>query len=41
VALSSGPSFGRPGIGHARLNLGTSRQLLAEAVDRMAGAIGR
>jgi cysteine-S-conjugate beta-lyase len=41
VALSPGPSFGRPGIGHARLNMGTSRQLLAEAVDRMASAIGR
>jgi cystathionine beta-lyase len=39
VALSSGPSFGRPGIGHARLNLGTSRQILAAAVDRMANAI--
>jgi cysteine-S-conjugate beta-lyase len=39
VALSSGPSFGRPGAGHARLNVGTSRQLLAEAVDRMASAI--
>jgi cystathionine beta-lyase len=41
VALSSGPSFGRPGLGHARLNMGTSRQILAEAVDRMASAIGR
>jgi cysteine-S-conjugate beta-lyase len=41
VALSSGPSFGRPGVGHARLNMGTSRQLLAVAVDRMASAIGR
>lgn len=39
VALSSGPSFGRPGAGHARLNMGTSRQLLAAAVDRMASAI--
>jgi cysteine-S-conjugate beta-lyase len=39
VALSSGPSFGRPGVGHARLNMGTSRQILAEAVDRMASAI--
>jgi cysteine-S-conjugate beta-lyase len=41
VALSPGPSFGRPGLGHARLNMGTSRQILAEAVDRMASAIGR
>jgi cysteine-S-conjugate beta-lyase len=39
VALSSGPTFGRPGIGHARLNMGTSRQILAAAVDRMASAI--
>jgi len=39
VALSSGPSFGRQGAGHARLNMGTSRQLLAAAVDRMASAI--
>lgn len=39
VALSPGPSFGRPGVGHARLNMGTSRQILAAAVDRMASAI--
>jgi cysteine-S-conjugate beta-lyase len=39
VALSPGPSFGRQGAGHARLNMGTSRQILAMAVDRMAVAI--
>jgi cystathionine beta-lyase len=39
VALSPGPSFGRPGLGHARLNMGTSRQILAAAIDRMASAI--
>jgi cysteine-S-conjugate beta-lyase len=39
VALSPGPSFGRPGVGHVRLNMGTSRQILAAAVDRMASAI--
>jgi cysteine-S-conjugate beta-lyase len=39
VALSPGPSFGRPGVGHARLNMGTSRQILAAAVDRMASAL--
>jgi cysteine-S-conjugate beta-lyase len=39
VALSPGPSFGRQGAGHARLNMGTSRQILAEAVDRMAAAV--
>jgi cystathionine beta-lyase len=38
VALSPGPSFGRQGVGHARLNMGTSRQILAAAVDRMASA---
>jgi cysteine-S-conjugate beta-lyase len=39
VAVSSGPSFGRQGFGHARLNMGTSRQIIAEAVDRMAAAL--
>jgi cysteine-S-conjugate beta-lyase len=39
VALSPGLSFGRPGAGHARLNMGTSRQILAAAVDRMASAL--
>ena len=39
VALSPGPSFGRPGVGHVRLNMGTSRQILAAAVARMASAI--
>ena len=36
VALSPGPHFGREGTGFARLNLGTSRDLLTEAVHRMA-----
>ncbi len=40
VALSSGPAFGRPGAGFARLNFGTSRDLLTETVRRMAAAIG-
>jgi cystathionine beta-lyase len=39
VALSPGPAFGRPGLGHARLNIGTSRQIVAEAVERMASAL--
>jgi cysteine-S-conjugate beta-lyase len=39
VALSSGPDFGAPGIGFARLNMGTSPELMAEAVRRMAAAI--
>jgi cysteine-S-conjugate beta-lyase len=39
VALSPGPDFGRQGRGFARLNMGTSPQLLAEAVRRMAAAL--
>jgi cystathionine beta-lyase len=39
VALSPGPGFGPGGLGHARLNLATSRALLDEAVRRMAAAV--
>lgn len=39
VALSSGIPFGTGGAGHARLNLGTSPEILAEAVRRMAAAV--
>jgi cysteine-S-conjugate beta-lyase len=38
VALSPGPDFGAAGHGYARLNMGTSPELLAEAVRRMAAA---
>jgi cystathionine beta-lyase len=38
VALSSGPAFGTGGAGHARFNLGTSPDLITEAVRRMAAA---
>jgi cysteine-S-conjugate beta-lyase len=38
VALSPGPDFGSQGRGFARLNMGTSPDLLAEAVRRMAAA---
>ena len=38
VALSAGPTFGTQGAGFARLNFGTSRALLREAVTRMAAA---
>ena len=41
VALSRGPDFGRPGAGFARLNLGTSAELVTEAVRRVAAAVGR
>jgi cystathionine beta-lyase len=39
VALSPGPAFGTGGAGHVRLNLGTSPELLMEAVRRMASAV--
>jgi cysteine-S-conjugate beta-lyase len=39
VALSSGPDFGSAGLGFARLNIGTSPELMAEAVHRMAAAV--
>lgn len=39
VALSSGPDFGSEGLGFARLNIGTSPELMAEAVRRMAMAV--
>jgi cystathionine beta-lyase len=38
VALSPGPDFGTQGQGFARLNMGTSPELLTEAVRRMAAA---
>jgi cystathionine beta-lyase len=41
VALSSGLPFGEQGKGYARLNIGTSGELLAEAVRRMRSAIDR
>ncbi len=40
VALSPGPRFGPGGAGHARLNIGTTAALLAEAVARMRRALG-
>jgi cysteine-S-conjugate beta-lyase len=36
VALSPGPDFGSQGRGFARLNIGTSPELITEAVRRMA-----
>ena len=41
VQLSPGPAFGPPGLGFARLNIGTSEELMAEAVRRMAAAVRR
>jgi cystathionine beta-lyase len=39
VALNEGRTFGRGGIGHARLNLACSEEVLTQAVDRMATAV--
>jgi cystathionine beta-lyase len=39
VALTSGLGFGVEGTGWARLNIGTSRELMTEAVSRMAAAL--
>jgi len=39
VALSPGPDFGSQGSGFARLNIGTSPELLGEAVRRIAAAL--
>jgi cystathionine beta-lyase len=37
VAVGRGPDFGSPGSGFVRLNIGTSPELITEAVRRMAG----
>ena len=39
VALEAGTSFGTPGRGFARLNIGTSEELLDAAVGRIAAAV--
>jgi cystathionine beta-lyase len=39
VALSPGREFGEQGAGFARLNIGTSPELIAEAVRRMADSL--
>jgi cystathionine beta-lyase len=39
VSLVPGPTFGPPGRGHARLNVGTSWSLVEEAVCRMASSL--
>jgi cystathionine beta-lyase len=36
LAVGAGPDFGQAGRGHVRLNMGTSPELLTEAVRRMA-----
>ena len=39
VALVGGPHYGTGGAGHVRFNLGTTPQIVAEAVRRMAAAL--
>ena len=39
VALHPGPGFGQGGKGHARLNFGTSPDIVREAVGRIAAAL--
>ncbi|MEW1955295.1 aminotransferase class I/II-fold pyridoxal phosphate-dependent enzyme [Terrabacter sp. NPDC080008] len=39
VALSSGPTFGFGGHGHARLNFGTSPEIIREAIGRIAASV--
>ncbi|WP_239137519.1 MalY/PatB family protein [Sphaerisporangium rufum] len=41
VALYPGLKFGAEGAGHARFNFATGPELVAEAVGRMAAALGR
>jgi cystathionine beta-lyase len=41
VALSPGPNFGQGGRGFVRLNFATSRAILDQILERMAGALGR
>ena len=41
VALSDGKTFGPAGDGFVRLNFGTPRRLLTEALDRMYGALAK
>jgi cystathionine beta-lyase len=39
VALHPGPGFGIGGTGHARLNFGTSPDILREAIERIAASV--
>ena len=40
VALSNGAIFGENGVGHVRLNFGTSRRILKQGLDRIRKALG-
>ncbi len=39
VHLNAGSSYGTGGAGHMRMNLGTSRKLIAKALDNMSAAL--
>jgi cysteine-S-conjugate beta-lyase len=39
VALSSGPAFGSPGAGYARVNVACAPEVLVEAIDRIAAVV--
>ena len=39
IAINGGPMFGRGGEGFIRLNVGTSPDLMTEAVERIAGVV--
>jgi cysteine-S-conjugate beta-lyase len=39
VALGDGRDFGGPGVGHVRLNFGTSKEILSEILARMSHAL--
>ncbi len=39
IALGSGTSFGEPGKGYARLNFGTTKAILKQALEQMADAV--
>lgn len=39
VGLSDGSDFGTPGVGHVRLNFGTSTEILTKVLDRMEAAL--
>ncbi|MFS0912863.1 MalY/PatB family protein [Microbacterium sp. 179-I 3D2 NHS] len=41
VALQDGPAFGEEGRGHARLNFGTSPEIITVAIERIASLAGR
>ena len=40
VALNSGTAFGEEGKGHVRLNIGTTRALIREGLEKIAAAFG-